>query len=114
MRINPRCAAAQLRLPATEGTERYWIWSGVNMSRISLGQVLLLAALAVLLVFTAVWIVSALNASEDAVGHRSVIALALGTCFSLVLGCWLMALMFFSSRAAYDEDDPSIKRTRPK
>jgi hypothetical protein len=31
------------------------------------------------------------------------IALGLGTVFSLVIGCGLMALMFFSSRSGHDE-----------
>jgi hypothetical protein len=31
------------------------------------------------------------------------IALGLGTLFSLVIGCGLMALMFFSSRSGHDE-----------
>jgi hypothetical protein len=31
------------------------------------------------------------------------IALGLGTFFSLVIGCGLMALMFFSSRSGHDE-----------
>jgi hypothetical protein len=31
------------------------------------------------------------------------IALGLGTFFSLVIGCGLMALMFFSSRSGYDD-----------
>jgi hypothetical protein len=31
------------------------------------------------------------------------VALALGTLFSLIVGCGLMALVFYSSRAGYDE-----------
>jgi hypothetical protein len=31
------------------------------------------------------------------------IALGLGTFFSLLIGCGLMALMFFSSRSGHDE-----------
>jgi hypothetical protein len=40
------------------------------------------------------------------------VAMALGVVFSLIIGCGLMALLFYSSRHGYDEpsrsdDDPS-------
>jgi hypothetical protein len=42
------------------------------------------------------------------------IALGLGSFFSLVIGCGLMALMFFSSRYGYDEAaDPFRKKQEP-
>ncbi len=42
------------------------------------------------------------------------IALGLGTFFSLVIGCGLMALMFFSSRSGHDEvADPLRHRDEP-
>ena len=37
------------------------------------------------------------------IGKHGWIALGLGTFFSLLIGCGLMALMFFSSRRGYDE-----------
>lgn len=41
------------------------------------------------------------------------IALGLGSFFSLVIGCGLMALMFFSSRQGYDEAaDPFETRSK--
>jgi hypothetical protein len=43
------------------------------------------------------------------------ITLGLGTFFSLVIGCGLMALMFFSSRSGHDEvADPFRKREPPR
>jgi len=37
------------------------------------------------------------------------IAMALGIVFSLIVGCGLMALLFYSSRHGYDEPFPSDK-----
>jgi len=37
------------------------------------------------------------------------IAMALGIAFSLIIGCGLMALLFYSSRHGYDEPFPSDK-----
>ena len=38
------------------------------------------------------------------------IAMALGTFFALLIGIGLMALVFYSSRAGYDEPPQLIKR----
>ncbi len=41
------------------------------------------------------------------------IALGLGTFFSLLIGCGLMALMFFSSRSGHDEVADPFRRREP-
>ncbi|MDB5567193.1 MAG: hypothetical protein JWP84_3759 [Tardiphaga sp.] len=69
-----------------------------------LGQALLLAALFAMLLFAIVWSMMAWTSAEDAqMSIHGWIALALGTIFSLVIGCGLMVLMFYSSRSGYDE-----------
>ena len=85
------------------------------MKRLGIGQILILAALVVILIITAVWAVSVWTASGDAVmSKHGWIALGLGTFFSLLIGCGLMALMFFSSRSGHDEvADPFRKREPP-
>jgi hypothetical protein len=71
---------------------------------IGLGQAILIVALLLLLIFTGIWATSVWNASGGVtVGKHGWIALGLGTFFSLVIGCGLMALMFFSSRSGHDE-----------
>ena len=87
------------------------------MSSIKLGHVLLIAALLAMLglaVFGIVWAWNATNGVEDvAMDENGWIALGLGSFFSLVIGCGLMALMFFSSRRGYDEAaDPFRSKER--
>jgi len=50
------------------------------------------------------WAVSAWNAVDVEMSIHGYIAMILGIVFSLVLGCGLMALMFYSSRHGYDDD----------
>jgi hypothetical protein len=70
----------------------------------SRGQVVILVALIVMLILTIVWAVSVWTASNDVqMGKHGWIALGLGTFFSLIIGCGLMALMFFSSRSGHDD-----------
>jgi hypothetical protein len=85
------------------------------MKRLGIGHVIILAALVVILIFTAVWAVSVWTAAGDAVmSKHGWIALGLGTFFSVLIGCGLMALMFFSSRSGHDEvADPFRKREPP-
>lgn len=85
------------------------------MQRLGFGQLILLVVLIVILIVTAVWAVSVWNATGDAVmGTHGWIALGLGTFFSLLIGCGLMALMFFSSRSGHDDvADPFRKREPP-
>jgi hypothetical protein len=74
------------------------------MQRLGKGQIILLLVLTILLVITGVWAVSVWNASSDVeMSKHGWIALGLGTFFSLLIGCGLMALMFFSSRSGHDE-----------
>jgi hypothetical protein len=85
------------------------------MLRIGVGQAILLAVLVVLLIGTGVWVVSAWTTSSGVeMSSHGWIALALGTFFSLLIGCGLMALMFFSSRHGYDEAaDPFRDKREP-
>ena len=65
---------------------------------------MLLAVLTVILLMTMVWAAYVWTSSNDVpMSQHGWIALGLGTLFSLVIGCGLMALMFFSSRSGYDE-----------
>src|SRR6185295_17305728 len=74
------------------------------MRRLTLGQIVLLTVLMVMLILTVTWAVYVWNASSDApMDKHGWIALGLGTSFSLLIGCGLMALMFFSSRSGHDE-----------
>jgi len=68
------------------------------------GQFVLLAALMAILMVTVVWATTVWTSSNNvAMSKHGWIALGLGTFFSLVIGCGLMALMFYSSRSGHDE-----------
>jgi hypothetical protein len=85
------------------------------MKRVSVGQLILLAFPVLLLIATIVWAVSIWNsASGVEMSKHGWIALGLGTFFSLLVGCGLMALMFYSSRSGHDDAaDPFRKREPP-
>lgn len=85
------------------------------MNRTSAGQTIALAVLICLLVLTAAWAATAWKASGDVeMSNHGWIALGLGTFFSLLIGCGLMALMFFSSRSGHDDAaDPFRRRRNP-
>ena len=85
------------------------------MRNLSFGQVSLLVILLALLGLTGVWAISVWNATSDAVMDKhGWIALGLGTFFSLLIGCGLMALMFFSNRSGHDDAaDPFRERREP-
>ena len=85
------------------------------MQRLGKGRIALLVALTVMLIFSTVWGISVWNASSGVeMSKHGWIALGLGTFFSLLIGCGLMALMFFSSRSGHDEAaDPFRKREPP-
>ena len=85
------------------------------MRSLNFGQIALIAVLLVLLILTGVWATSVWNATDDvAMDKNGWIALILGTVFSLLIGCGLMALIFFSSRRGYDDAaDPFRKREDP-
>lgn len=82
---------------------------------IGLGEGALVIAVIALLVLTVIWAVSAWSIGGDIeIGKHGWIALGLGTFFSLLIGCGLMALMFFSSRRGYDEAaDPFRPKQKP-
>jgi hypothetical protein len=83
--------------------------------RLSVGQVVLLAALLGILLLTVIWAAFVWNTGENVMDKHGWIALGLGTFFSLLIGCGLMALMFFSSRSGHDEAaDPFRKREEPR
>jgi hypothetical protein len=67
-------------------------------------QVALIIPLFVLLALSAWWAIGLWNSVEGPpmplAGH---VAMWLGIVFSLVVGCGLMALMFYSSRRGYDD-----------
>jgi uncharacterized protein YjbJ (UPF0337 family) len=76
----------------------------VKDSHLGRGQVALLVALLAILILTVVWAAAVWTQSGDvAMGWHGWIALGLGTFFSLIIGCGLMALMFFSSRSGHDD-----------
>ncbi|HMM88483.1 hypothetical protein [Bradyrhizobium sp.] len=85
------------------------------MRSLSFGQIALLVALTVLLLLTGFWAMSVWNSTSDVVMDKhGWIALGLGTFFSLLIGCGLMALMFFSSRSGHDDAaDPFRKEREP-
>jgi len=51
------------------------------------------------------WAVHAWNAVDVEMSVHGYIAMILGIIFSLVVGCGLMGLMFYSSRHGYDDLD---------
>jgi TRAP-type C4-dicarboxylate transport system permease small subunit len=77
--------------------------------QLSLSQALVLVILFAMLVFAVVWASMAWTSEDVTMSIHGWIALALGTIFSLVVGCGLMALMFYSSRSGYDDTaTPSV------
>ena len=69
-----------------------------------MGRAALLAAMAVLLGGAWIWAGWVWVSLGDAeISGHGIAALVLGVVFSLIVGCGLMALVFFSSRRGYDE-----------
>ena len=67
-------------------------------------QFVLLGVLLAILIVTIVWATAVWTSSNNvAMSKHGWIALGLGTFFSLVIGCGLMALMFYSSRSGHDD-----------
>ena len=85
------------------------------MKSMSPGQILLVVILVVMLLMTGIWMVGAWSFAGDVqMSKHGWIALGLGTFFSLVIGCGLMALMFFSNRSGHDDAaDPFRKKPDP-
>jgi hypothetical protein len=85
------------------------------MKKLSSGQIVIFVILVALLILTGVWATSVWNATADVVmSKHGWIALGLGTFFSLLIGCGLMALMFYSDRSGHDDvADPFRKKPKP-
>jgi hypothetical protein len=64
---------------------------------------LLIIPLFALLVLAVGWAIYAWNAVDVEMSGHGYAALILGIVFSLVVGCGLMALVFYSNRHGYDE-----------
>jgi hypothetical protein len=71
----------------------------------SMKSYFLVLPLLAILGITLWWAVSAWNAVDVEMSIHGYIAMILGIVFSLVIGCGLMALMFYSSRHGYDDMD---------
>ena len=78
---------------------------GVGVMKSAFLSFVLLAILGV----TLWWAVHAWNAVDVEMSVHGYVAMTLGIIFSLVVGCGLMALMFYSSRYGYDDDVPVMK-----
>ena len=83
------------------------------MKRIGVGQIAIIAALVILLVMAFVWAGSVWTSIDVQMGRAGWLALIMGTIFSLVIGCGLMALMFFSHRSGHDEEADPFRRREP-
>jgi hypothetical protein len=65
----------------------------------------LILPLLALLAFALWWAIYAWNSVDVQMSVHGYVAMILGIVFSLVIGCGLMALMFYSSRHGYDDID---------
>jgi hypothetical protein len=68
-----------------------------------MGTIALSAALLIMLAGAGYYAYLGLTIPGEAMPGNGYIALALGAVFSLIVGCGLMALVFYSSRRGYDE-----------
>jgi hypothetical protein len=71
-------------------------------------SVFVVLALLALLAVTLGWAVYAWNSIDVEMSVHGYVAMILGIVFSLIVGCGLMALVFYSSRHGYD--DPPDRR----
>jgi heme/copper-type cytochrome/quinol oxidase subunit 2 len=79
------------------------------------GKLPVIVTSVVLLGLLAIAIKFMVDAWQHSTGVMSIhgwIALGLGVFFSIVIGCGLMALMFYSSRRGYDEQVKAIEHHR--
>jgi hypothetical protein len=89
--------------------------SKAKIKGLGIGEIIIVCVLAAILLATCIWVASAWTLAADvSIGKHGWIALGLGTFFSLVIGCGLMALMFFSSRRGYDEAADPFRRKRDR
>jgi uncharacterized membrane protein YidH (DUF202 family) len=98
-------ASAALR-PAGNRRARAYV-EQMATSRTKLGTLATIALVAVLLAILAAagWYAARawIEVSGPPMPATGYVAMALGVVFSLVVGCGLMALLFYSSRHGYDE-----------
>jgi hypothetical protein len=81
------------------------------MKRLGIGEIILLVSLGSMLILSLGWAVYVWNQGSDVpMDKHGWIALGLGTFFSLLIGCGLMALMFFSSRSGHDDEADPFRR----
>jgi hypothetical protein len=87
---------------------------GSKRSSMGSGQIVLLVVLVAILILTGIWSVSVWQASSGVVmSIHGWIALGLGTFFSLLIGCGLMALMFYSDRSGHDNIADPFRKSEP-
>ena len=77
-----------------------------------LPTVLLGVVLFALLALAITFMITTWQQSQARMSIHGWIALGLGVFFSVVVGCGLMALMFYSSRRGYDERASELSRRR--
>jgi hypothetical protein len=65
--------------------------------------IFLIVALVAILVLAILWAIYAWNSVDVEMSVHGYVAMILGIIFSLVVGCGLMALVFYSNRRGYDE-----------
>lgn len=84
------------------------------MKKFGLGNALAMLALFVMLVFAVIWASMAWTAgSAVPMSGHGWAALIIGVVFSLLIGCGLMALMFYSSHSGHDiVATPNVFRER--
>jgi len=75
-----------------------------------LPTILLFVVLFALLALAITFMITTWQQSHAQMSIHGWIALGLGVFFSVVVGCGLMALMFYSSRRGYDERANEISR----
>jgi hypothetical protein len=86
-----------------------WTRAGLGLIALMIALFAILAAAAWLVVRT--WI----DTSGSPMSIHGYIAMTLGIVFSLIVGCGLMGLVFYSSRYGYDDEayDPTHHRKGP-
>ena len=81
--------------------------------KISLGTLFLMGILVAILIAAVIMATMVWTNSTAVMNKHGWIALGLGTFFSLLIGCGLMALMFFSSRSGHDEAADPLRKEKP-
>ncbi|MBU6464401.1 MAG: hypothetical protein KGL35_29345 [Bradyrhizobium sp.] len=85
------------------------------MRRIGIGQGIILAFLLALLIGTGIFAISAWTSTGNVViSEQGWLAIGLGTFFSLIIGCSLVALTFYSSRHGYDDAVDEFRDSRSR